>query len=232
MAKAIEVKNFTKKYKDVIALDDVTMNINLGKITGVMGPNASGKTTLLKALAGFIRPDNGEILFAGEKINNFDKNKLAYLPDEKFLFDYQSIKEAGLMYKDFFADFDDDLFEKTLEYFHLNPQAKIAGLSKGDYKKLGLCLNLARNTDLYIFDEPLDGLDPISTAKIIDLIIDKMNDEKTFIISTHQIANIENLFDEAIFLSRGSIHDFGDARNIRELHDMDLADYYDEIYLG
>ena len=113
MAKAIEVKNFTKKYKDVIALDDVTMNINLGKITGVMGPNASGKTTLLKALAGFIRPDNGEILFAGEKINNFDKNKLAYLPDEKFLSDYQSIKEAGLMYKDFFADFDDDLFENV-----------------------------------------------------------------------------------------------------------------------
>lgn len=232
MAKAIEVRNFTKKYKDILALDDVTINMSLGKITGVLGPNGSGKTTLLKALAGFIRPDSGEIIFAGEKMNKLDKNKLAYLPDEKFLFVYQSIKEAGLMYKDFFIDFDYELFEKTLEYFHLNPQAKISGLSKGDYKKLGLCLNLARNTDIYIFDEPLDGLDPISTAKIIDLIIDKMSAERTFIISTHQIETIENLFDEVIFLSRGSVHDFAPARDIRDHHDMDLADYYDEIYLG
>ena len=232
MDKAIEIKNFTKKYEDLIAIDDITLSINLGNITGILGPNGSGKTTLLKALAGLIHPDNGEINLNEQKIANIDKNKIAYLPDEKFLYPNQSVKESRDMYADFYEEFDKELFDKILEFFYLNKKSKISSLSKGDYKKLGLCLNLARNAEIYIFDEPLDGLDPISAAKIIDLIIDKLENEKTFVISTHQIALTENLFDEVIFLSNGKVHDFGKAREIREQNQMDINDYYDEIYLG
>ena len=232
MDKAIEIKNFTKKYDQVNALDDISLNIDLGKISGVLGPNGSGKTTLLKALAGLIRQDMGDIILDGQKISNIDKNKIAYLPDEKFLYANQSIKESSHMYGDFYDGFDRDFFDKILEYFYLNPKSNIKSLSKGDYKKLGLCLNLSRNADIYIFDEPLDGIDPISAAKIIDLIIEKAEDEKTFLISTHQIAQMENLFDQVIFLAEGRIHDFGSAREIRNQNQMDISDYYDEIYLG
>ena len=232
MDKKIEVKNFTKKYKGAIALDDVSIDISLGKITGILGPNGSGKTTLLKALAGFIRPDKGDIILGDDKINKVDKKNIAYLPDESFLFNYQNIKEIGNFYKDFFIDFDKESFDKLIAYFHLNEKSKVENLSKGDYKKLALCLNLARNTDIYIFDEPMDGLDSISIAKIMDLIIDKMDDKKTFIISTHQIATIENLFDDVVFLNHGKIHDLGRAGTIRDEHGMDLYDYYDQIYLG
>ena len=97
---------------------------------------------------------------------------------------------------------------------------------------MGLALNLSRDTDIFLFDEPLDGVDPISTAKVMDLIIDKIEKGKTFIISTHQIATIENLFDDVIFFSNGAIHVSGNANSIRNDNSMDLADYYDEIYLG
>ena len=232
MDKVIEIKSFTKKYGDLSALDDISIKIRPGKITGLMGPNASGKTTFLKAIAGFIRPDSGEILFDDKKANLIDKNKIAYLPDEEFIYENQSIKEIKDVYVDFFADFDREMFDKILDYFHLASKTKIKSLSKGDYKKMGLALNLSRDADIFLFDEPLDGVDPISTAKVIDLIIDKIEKGKTFIISTHQIATIENLFDDVIFLSNGAIHDSGNANSIRNDNSMDLADYYDEIYLG
>lgn len=232
MASKIEIKNITKTYKDIHALDDISIDLDLGKITGVLGPNGSGKTSLLKALAGLIRLDSGYIEIDGKKIKAIDKNKIAYLADEKFLFDYQSIAEIGKMYEEFFPGFNKEYFEQIINFFQLKPKNKIVNLSKGDYKKLGLCLNLSRDASIYIFDEPIDGLDSIAVAKVIDLVIDKVSQGKTFVISTHQISNIENLFDDVIFLKNGKLHEFGQAKAIRDEYGMDLCDFYDEIYLG
>lgn len=232
MANYIEIKNLKKTYNDITALDNLDLDLAKGRVYGILGPNASGKTTLLKAIAGLVRPDQGEISIAGEKLTYKGKKNISFLSDRRFLFDDLTVKDNINIFSDFYSDFDKELAEKLIDYFNVNRKDKAVNFSKGDYKKLAICLVLSRDTDLYLLDEPTDGLDPISLAKVQDLLIEKFNSEKTFLIATQQIQSMENLFEDVIFLDRGSIHHIDQAKNIRNENMTDIYDFYDEIYLG
>ncbi|MBP2068892.1 ABC transporter ATP-binding protein [Anaerococcus nagyae] len=228
----IEVRNLTKTYKKTVALDNLNLDLEKGKVYGLLGPNGSGKTTLLKSIAGLARPDNGEIIISGEKLSYKSKNNISFLADKRFLFDNLTAKDNLNIFADFYDDFDKELAERLMDYFSVDLKDKPLNFSKGDYKKLAICLVLSRDTDLYLLDEPTNGLDPISLAKVQDLLIEKFDGKKTFLMATHQIESMENLFEEVIFLDRGSIHHIDQAKNIRNENMSDIYDFYDEIYLG
>lgn len=232
MDKILSIKNISKTYSDKQALDALSLELDMGKVYGLLGPNGSGKTTLLKAIGGLVKLDEGEISIAGNKPSAKTKAITAYLPDRYFLIENMTISETIDIFCDFYDDFDKEFCLRLIDYFALNLKDFTNSLSKGDKEKLNLSLILARNAKIYLLDEPLDGLDPISIAKITDIIIDKINENSTFIITTHQIGEIENLFDEVIFLDRGKLVQTVAANHINESEFMTISDYYNQMYVG
>ena len=232
MDKIVKANSLSKSYKKKIALDDLSLDLDQGKVYGLLGPNGSGKTTLLKVLAGLVKADRGRVSLLGERPSYKTKAFTAYLPDRYFLIENMTIRETIEMFDDFYEDYDKNFSNKLIEYFNLDPKDTTNSLSKGDREKLNLSLVLARDAKIYLLDEPLDGLDPISIAKITDIIIDKIGENRTFIITTHQINEIENLFDELIFLDRGKVISLEKADDIHDEKGISISDYYNGMYVG
>jgi ABC-2 type transport system ATP-binding protein len=230
MTNIVEVKDLTKKYHNTAALNNLSLNIEAGKVVGILGPNGSGKTTLIKILAGILRQTKGEILIDGHKPGVYTKSVVSYLPDRNFLYDWMKIKDAFELYKDFYKDFDENKGNDLLKFMKLDKDMKINSLSKGMKEKLNLTLVLARKAKIYILDEPIAGVDPVARDQILNAIINNYEKESSMIITTHLVRDMENIFDEVVFLSEGEIILEGNAESLREEKSMQIDDLYKEIF--
>ena len=177
MDNIIEINSISKFYNDFKALDNITLSIPKGKIVGLLGPNGSGKTTLIKILSCLLKQYEGEI-----KINGFDlgidtKKIVSYLPDRNVLPLKMKISEIVNYFNDFFEDFDQDKALNLLKQLDIDVNKKFKQLSKGMKEKVQLVLVLSRKAKIYIFDEPIAGVDPAARDVIFDLILKgKKND--------------------------------------------------------
>ena len=230
MDKIITINNLTKKYKDTLAIDDLSLEIEKGKVVGLLGPNGSGKSTILKLIVGLLRKDSGKILIDGKSPGIETKSMISYLPDSYYLYEKLTVRETIDMYGDFYKDFDKNQSDKLLDYLSIPRDKMTKDLSKGLRERLLISLNLSRDADIFIMDEPVDGVDPVAKQAVIDMIIEKMEKGKTFIITTHQIGDLENLFEDIIFLDKGKVLMHKDAIAIREENKMEISDYYKEVY--
>lgn len=230
MDKILVCKNLKKSYKDTPAIDGLDLEIEKGKVVGLLGPNGSGKSTLLKLIVGLLKKDDGEILIAGDVPSHKTKAKISYLPDSYYLFDNIKVSEAIDMYEDFYKDFDRQKCESLIQLLKIPTDKSTKDLSKGLRERLLISLTLARNAEIYILDEPVDGVDSVAMQAVINIIIDNMGKGKTFIITTHQISDLENLFEDVVFLNRGKVLIHKDANEIREENNLDLSDYYKEVF--
>lgn len=226
----MEINNLTKKYANKTALDNVNLNIERGKVVGILGPNGSGKTTLIKILTGLLRQTSGEVLIDGNKVGVKTKSAVSYLPDRNFLYKWMRIEDACHMYKDFYTDFDEVKFNELLAFMNLNRSMKIDSLSKGMHEKLNLALVLSRNAKLYILDEPIAGVDPVARDQILDAIINNYNEDSSMIITTHLVRDMESMFDEVVFLKDGQIVLTGNAEALREEKAKQIEEIYKEIF--
>lgn len=199
----LKASNVTKMYSTKTALDNVSLEIEKGKILGLLGPNGGGKTTFIKMVAGLIRPTSGEMLVDGQKPGIYTKSIVSYLPDVNYLYKWMTIKDAVEFFKDFYSDFDINRAKELLEFMKLDEKQKVTTLSKGMIEKLNLTLVLARKAKLYILDEPLAGVDPAARDKILDAILESYNEDSSMIVSTHLVSDIERLFDDVAFIFRG-----------------------------
>ncbi|WP_346207082.1 ABC transporter ATP-binding protein [Caldifermentibacillus hisashii] len=230
MSNIVEINNLTKKYANKTALDNVNLNIERGKVVGILGPNGSGKTTLIKILTGLLRQTSGEVLIDGNKVGVKTKSAVSYLPDRNFLYKWMRIEDASHMYKDFYTDFDEAKFNELLAFMNLNRSMKIDSLSKGMHEKLNLALVLSRNAKLYILDEPIAGVDPVARDQILDAIINNYNEDSSMIITTHLVRDMESMFDEVVFLKDGQIVLTGNAEALREEKAKQIEEIYKEIF--
>lgn len=230
MSNIVEINNLTKKYANKTALDNVNLNIERGKVVGILGPNGSGKTTLIKILTGLLRQTSGEVLIDGNKVGVKTKSAVSYLPDRNFLYKWMRIDDACHMYKDFYTDFDEVKFNELLAFMNLNRSMKIDSLSKGMHEKLNLALVLSRNAKLYILDEPIAGVDPVARDQILDAIINNYNEDSSMIITTHLVRDMESMFDEVVFLKDGQIVLTGNAEALREEKGKQVEEIYKEIF--
>ena len=230
MDKIITIDNLTKKYKETLAIDDLSLEIEKGKVVGLLGPNGSGKSTLLKLIVGLLKKDAGKILIDGKSPGIETKSMISYLPDSYYLYEKLTVRETIDMYGDFYKDFDKKQSDKLLDYLSIPRDKMTKDLSKGLRERLLISLNLSRDADIFIMDEPVDGVDPVAKQAVIDMIIEKMAKDKTFIITTHQIGDLENLFEDIIFLDKGKVLMHKDAIAIREENMMEISDYYKEVY--
>lgn len=230
MKPIVEIRNLTKNYFNKRALDDLNLNIESGKVVGILGPNGSGKTTLIKILTGLLRQSKGEVLIDGRQVGVYTKSIVSYLPDRNFLYSWMSIQDACEFYKDFYSDFDDNRFEQLLDFMKLEKSMKITSLSKGMHEKLNLSLVLSRDAKLFILDEPIAGVDPVARDQILDAIINNYNDKSSMLITTHLVRDMENLFDDVVFLKDGEIVLEGNAEVLREEKGKQIDDIYKEIF--
>ncbi|NLY21444.1 MAG: ABC transporter ATP-binding protein [Tissierellia bacterium] len=226
----IDTSNLTKKYGNKIALDNIDLSIGKGKIVGILGPNGSGKTTLIKILVGLLRPSKGEVLINGNKIGVETKKIVSYLPDRNFLYSWMKVKDAGKMYSEFYEDFNQDKFTDLIEFMNLEMEMKVSELSKGMHEKLNLSLVLSREAELYILDEPIAGVDPVARDQILDAIINNYSENSSMIITTHLVRDMENIFEDVIFLQNGTIVLQGNAEELRIEHGNQIDGIYKEIF--
>lgn len=201
----VYLDHVTKNYGQAVALMDVSLNIQPGRIIGLLGPNGSGKTTIIKLINGLLQPSLGNIYIHGQLPSPDSKKVVSYLPDTTYLNENMKIVDAIRYFQDFYADFNVQRAYQLLNDLHLLPNQKLNSLSKGNKEKVQLILVMSREADLYVLDEPIGGVDPATRDYILRTIIQNRRPNSSVLISTHLIADIEQVLDEAIFINQGRI---------------------------
>ena len=198
-------QGLTKRYGSILALDNVDLSLESGKIIGLLGPNGSGKTTIIKLINGLLTPDSGTVTVCGYAPGPQSKALVSYLPDSIYLNSWMTVKQIVWYYRDFFPDFRQELAFEMLERLGISPGQRLGSLSKGNKEKVCLILAMCRKAKLYVLDEPIAGVDPAARDYVISTILQTYNPESTVLISTHLIADIEPILDEVVFINRGHI---------------------------
>lgn len=210
----LKCTNLSKTYDFDNALNNVNLSIETGKIIGLLGPNGSGKTTFIKLLNGLLKPTEGEIFIDGKNPGVETKKIVAYLPDKNYLDNSKTVKAILQLFADFYDDFDLERAQNMLKDLGIDITRRFKLLSKGMKEKVQLILVMCRRAKLYLLDEPIAGVDPAARDYILNTVIKNYNREATVIISTHLIADVEKVLDEAIFISKGEILLYQDVKSI------------------
>ena len=226
----IDAKDLTKNYGKKTAVDHISFSIEGGHIIGLLGPNGSGKTTLIKMLNGLLTPTSGTLYYKGNPIGVESKKHISYLPDHTYLNMSQRVSDVISYFKDFFDDFDENRAYDMLEKLQINPSDRLKTMSKGTKEKVQLILVMSRRADLYILDEPIAGVDPAARDYILDIILSNYDPDASILISTHLIADIENILDEVIFIKNGQICLSSSVDDIREKEGKSIDTLFREVF--
>jgi len=230
MDNILEIKNLSVHYGKYCAINNISLDIPKGKIIGLLGPNSSGKTTLIKAIMGLLNSYTGDIRIAGEK-PGYEANKhISYMPDVRHIPKWFTPSQAIGLFADFYEDFDKEKAQEMLHSMGLPTDKKLSHLSRGTQDKIQLALVMSRNARIYILDEPLGAVDPASREFIINTILKNFPEDSSIFMSTHIIADVEPILDKALFLRRGQIVIHEDADTIREERNMSLDRLFKEVY--
>lgn len=221
----IEIKNLSKNFGELKALDDVTFEVQKGELFGVIGQNGAGKSTLFRSMMNFYDHFDGEILYEGEKMSKVPLEKIGFLPEERSLSPKKTVAEEIR----YFARLNlmKNLDQKTLEaYFNKfeikgSLKDKIKDLSKGNQQKVQLLASLIYKPEFVILDEPFSGLDPYNIRLLQDIIKEINESGTTIIFSSHNMENIEDMCKKLVMLKNGQVVLEGSPKEIRNSYPKD-----------
>ncbi|MBE6598175.1 MAG: ABC transporter ATP-binding protein [Ruminococcaceae bacterium] len=230
MTELVKISGLTKRYGNVLALNRVDLTVERGKIIGILGPNGSGKTTMIKLINGLLTPTEGGILINGKTPGVETKKLVSYLPDNNFLPSWMTVQQIVSLFCDFYEDFRPSLAYEMLERLGVPKNMRLKNLSKGNKEKVCLILVMSRNALLYVLDEPIAAVDPATRDYVISTIINNYNPDASVLISTHIISDIEPVLDEAIFINRGQIMLHKTVDEIREERGKSVDELFREVF--
>ncbi|HVS70348.1 MAG TPA: ABC transporter ATP-binding protein [Phycisphaerae bacterium] len=230
---AIETRNLTKVYpgffrdQSVTALENLNLTVNRGEIFGLLGPNGSGKTTTIKLLLGLINPTEGFSTVLGKPTGDqVTRRSIGYLPEETYLYRFLNARQT----LDFYARIFNmnraqrmRAVEYYLDFVGLDPavrRRRLKTYSKGQARRVGLAQALINDPDLVILDEPTSGLDPLGTQEMKNLIKELKRAGKTVLLSSHQLADVEDVCDRVCILYRGKLEVEGTVNSLLEVQDV------------
>ena len=229
----LQITGLEKKFAGCAALQGVDLIIPAGQITGLLGPNASGKTTLLKTIAGLLQPTAGKIQYYKNAAHGPQARKtISFCPDTLTFPSWMKVKDAFTFYREMYIDYEQarvDELIKTLELQQVY-DTHINKLSKGMKERLVLGLTFSRETRLYLLDEPLDGIDPVGKMRVINTILSMKPQDATTLVSTHLVKDIERIFDSVFFLSKGKVIFSGSSEAMREEKGKTVEQAYLEVF--
>ncbi|MBD5550843.1 MAG: ABC transporter ATP-binding protein [Lachnospiraceae bacterium] len=204
----IRIKNVTKRFGDIVAVDNVSVTIKEGNVFGLIGTNGAGKSTVLRLTTGIYRPDAGEITIDSRPVydNKKAKEKFFFIPDEPYFFNNADAAEMERYYAHVYETFDSKGFYDALEKFGLDKKRKIHTFSKGMKKQLALLLGIYAGTEYLLCDETFDGLDPVMRQGVKGLLAKTM-DERMFtpVIASHNLRELEDICDHVGLLHKGGV---------------------------
>ena len=204
----IEIKNLSKIFDNIIAVNQVNLTVQDGIVFGLLGTNGAGKSTLLRMLAGVLEPNIGEILVDEEPVweNPEVSRKIFYISDDQFYFPNDNAEELAAYYKCYYPDFDEKRFRKFLIKFGLDPKRKIKTFSKGMKKQISILIGVCANVKYLLCDETFDGLDPVMRQGIKSIFAQEMEERGlTPIIASHNLRELEDICDSIGLLHKGGI---------------------------
>lgn len=240
MAAAIEIQGLTKRFKspmggELIAVNDLNLEVKEGEIFGFLGPNGAGKTTTIKILLGLLFPSTGKAKVLGRSAGDIDvKNRISYLPESPYFYEYMSAREILGFYANLFRlekDVRKKRVEELLNSVGLTEAAdkQLRHYSKGMLQRVGIAQALLNDPDLIFLDEPTSGLDPIAHADICNLILDLRAQGKTIFVSSHQLGDIEMIANRVAILVSGKLAMMGDVKELLTTKQVEIiADNVDE----
>ncbi len=230
MVPIVQCMGLTKTYGGKIALNQIYLNLERGRIIGLLGPNGSGKTTLIKLINGLLKPTSGQILINGQAPGIDSKYRISYLPERTYLHPGMKVVEMVRYFQDFYPDFRMDRAYDMLERLQIPPNERLKNLSKGTKEKVQLILVMSRDADLYILDEPIAGVDPASRDYILHTIVSNYNRNATILLSTHLISDVEEILDEVVFIKYGNIILQAPAQEIRQREGKSVDRFFREVF--
>lgn len=231
MAPIVQCVGLTKNFGRKTALNQIYLNLDRGKIIGLLGPNGSGKTTLIKIMNGLLEPSAGEILINGQRPGVETKYRISYLPERTYLRPGMKVLEVVEYFHDFYPDFQVDRAYDMLARLQIQPYERLKNLSKGTKEKVQLILVMSRDADLYVLDEPIAGVDPASRDYILHTIVGNYNRNATILLSTHLISDVENILDEVVFIRQGNIILQAGAEEIRRNEGKSVDRFFREVFV-
>lgn len=226
----LECKGLTQKFNHFFALSNVDLTLERGEIIGLLGPNGSGKTTLIKLINGLLLPTDGQITVNGSVPGVETKKIVSYLPERGCLDERRRISELISYYSDFYSDFDVSRAHTMLKDLDIDPSLRLKTLSKGTKEKVQLILVMSRDAQLYVLDEPIGGVDPAARDYILRTILTNYNEDASVLISTHLIADVENVLDRVLFLQNGQITLNASVDEIRSGHKKSVDALFREVF--
>lgn len=220
----LRVENLCRRFRGSKALDNVSFTLNSGDVCLLLGPNGSGKTTMMKIIAGLMSADSGDVYIDGEPLRTRDKARICFMPTENYFYSYMNVRDAGRYYADFFRDFDWNEYAKMIDRAELNMQQKIRTLSSGQGAKLRLSLALSRDARITMFDEPINGVDVLTCDWVMDEIAQRRRGDRIILMSTHLVHQAEAVTNRAMCLRSGVL-----VRDER-VSNVNLEDMYREVF--
>lgn len=206
----LEVKNLTKFFGIKKVVDNVSFSVENGKILGVLGKNGAGKSTTFRMILNILEPDEGEVLYNGEKIDSKVSDKIGYLPEVGSLIDSYTVYEQCMYYGKMKSMSEEQIKKNMfdlLERFSIVEYAnmKIKELSKGNKQKIQFIVSILHDPDLIILDEPFSGLDPVSVEYFKNVILELKEKGKTIIFSSHVMSQVEMLCEDVLIIDKGKV---------------------------
>ncbi len=222
----VETRNLTKVYRDfwgrqkVRALKALDLEIRRGEVFGLLGPNGSGKTTTIKLLLGLLFPTGGEVLVLGKPATDVGKNeKIGYLPEESYLYRFLNAEETLDFYGRLFNMSGAVRRQRIAQLINMvglesARKRQLREYSKGMSRRIGLAQALINDPELILLDEPTSGLDPIGTRNMKDLILELKKQGKTVIMSSHLLADVQDVCDRIGILYQGELKELGRVEDL------------------
>ena len=225
----LQASNLSKKYNGRTALDHVNVEMGDGKIYAFLGPNGSGKTTFMKIIASLTKQSEGELLLDGKSLSIQSRADVAYLPTETHAYPFMTVGEFGEYYKTFFKDFDEIRYKSWVERMKIPFRTPFKVLSSGMDKKVRVAATLAREAKVLILDEPFNGVDLLAREEIEKMILEVMSDDRTIILSSHLVEEVESYVNFALFFNEGRLLAMEDVEELRSSRGMSITDRYREL---
>ena len=225
----ITSKDLTRKFGTKTAVDGVSLTLTPGHVYAMLGPNGSGKTTWMKMAAALMKPTSGEVLYEGKPVGVESRRHVAYMSTEPYFYPWMTVKDVGAYYGDFFEDFSAAKYESLLKEMELEGAMKTRTLSSGMMAKLKIAVTLARDAEVYMLDEPFNGIDLLARDEIRQSILRESAEDKVLLLSSHLVEEMEAVCDTAIFIRQGKLIEVRNLEEMREDNKMKKADRYREI---
>lgn len=221
METILKIENVTKRFSEVVALDNVSLEVEQGSILGLLGPNGAGKTTLLRIINGLLTIDSGSVRILDKDVSLATSGHIGYMPEERGLYDNMSIENQIMFFGLLKGGNEARMKEVMAEYLELfnlsgNEKRKVKELSKGNQQKVQIISTLVHEPELVILDEPFSGFDPIN-GMLLQELIDRLHERgTTIILSSHNMHAVERMCSHIALVNHGHILVNGRLEDIKE----------------